>query len=187
VALQLIDQAPVWLTVAAATLTAIVTAAFLMSGPVAILAGRTGKKLPEVRGGYDAASLKGYVAAADRATEDHEPTGRALYRMELHWDLIFVLLYGLGLVLVVDGTWGRAAAADGSAWRIGGVAVVVSLMVLDWLEDGLLLSAVGCRSDDRLAHPGLVRWARYSTRAKKIALILAGIVALSGSIRIAIT
>ena len=60
-ALQLIDQAPVWLTVAAATLTAIVTAAFLMSGPVAILAGRTGKKLPEVRGGYDAASLKGYV------------------------------------------------------------------------------------------------------------------------------
>ena len=71
--------------------------------------------------------------------------------------------------------------------RIGGVAVVVSLMVLDWLEDGLLLSAVGCRSDDRLAHPGLVRWARYSTRAKKIALILAGIVALSGSIRIAIT
>jgi hypothetical protein len=187
VALQLVDPAPVWATVIAAVLTATIAAAFFTSGPVAILASRTGRRLPEAAGGYDHDALQRYVAAADRPSEEHEPSGLTLYRMELHWDIVFVLLYGIGALFVVDGTWGRAASSDRVAWRLSGLGVVLLLVVLDLLEDGLLLLSVGRSPGGELAHPALVRWARFATRGKKTAALLTAAIVVVGFVRAAIS
>lgn len=111
------------------------SALFLGLGPPAALkrvAGNPPERIRLVRR-YSSEDVAGYLG---------DPGGKArtLYRLQLQWDLLFLLVYGWGLAFVVDGTFVRSFADTGLVrWALLAPAVAA---VADLVEDVLLLSVV---------------------------------------------
>jgi hypothetical protein len=180
-----VSQLPGWATVVIAVSTATLVVGFISSGPVAILTSRAGRRLPEVKGGYDAKEILRFLRSAD-ANGPHTRSGRALYRLELQYDILFILLFILGAILVVDGTWGRVVGADRMGWRIAGLLPILLIGISDLVEDLLLLRALG--SDDnreQLARPRLVPFANIATTFKRWLVVATAAFAGLGSFLLA--
>jgi hypothetical protein len=180
-----VSQLPGWATVVIAVCTATLVVGFVSSGPVAILTSRAGRRLPEVKGGYDAAEIRRFLHSAN-AHGPHTRSGKALYRLEVQHDILFILLFTLGASLVVDGTWGRAIGIDQMGWRIAGLLPILLLGISDLVEDLLLLPALG--SDDnqeQLARPHLVPFASIATTFKRWLVVVASALTVIGSFLLA--
>jgi hypothetical protein len=130
-----------WWTVAAAVGLLLFVIAYLGFGPPGVLAARVGAeasarridpppKLPESGfGTYNALSLEAYLALASRP----------LYRNQLKWDLLFALMYGVGLVVVLEGTLRYAVTRPGKLWWV--ICLPLCAVIADLCEDVLLLVA----------------------------------------------
>ena len=96
-------------TIGAAAGTIFAAWAFLMLGPAAGLQRSVGQRLPESRLGYDAWEVEDFLRGAG-------PGARDRYRRELLWGLGFAVVYGIGLTLVLAGTWGRVLGLATRCW-----------------------------------------------------------------------
>jgi hypothetical protein len=164
-----------WPTLPIAIGTLLLAAAFIGFGPPGVLKSRTGKPVPE-------ASPRGYIPEDLVWFGQH--AGRGPYRAELRWDMVFTLLYGAGLIAVVNGTFGWALRPACRLFVLG--LVPFAVVAFDLLEDALLLVVTGPEEPkDWGARKGLVAFARVVTVAKfalvglSILLVVAGAIALA--------
>jgi len=163
-----------WPTLPIAIGLLVLVVAYIGFGPPAVLKLRTGLRVPEAHpGGYSREDLVGFGRLA----------GRGPYRAQLWWDMVFALLYGAGLIAVVNGTLGWALHPAGRLFLLG--LVPFAVIATDLAEDILLLVATLPKDPDRWGTPeGLVKAARVITVAKfsltgvSVILVLAGAVAL---------
>jgi membrane protease YdiL (CAAX protease family) len=163
-----------WSTLPIAIGLVVFVAAYLGFGPPAQLKARARRPVPEANiGGYSTKDVQNFVNSI----------GKSAYRSQLIWDMVFALLYGAGLVVVVDGTFGWALKPSGRLVLLAFIPLAV--VVADLLEDALLLGVIHSSGNKNWEAPGrLTKFASWVTRTKfaltaaSILLIVAGGVAL---------
>jgi len=140
------------------------------TGAIATLRDRTGGPPPEGRPfhKYSPETVGMYLQEAGAE-------GAALYRRALLQDVAFLLLYGAGFVLLIDGTLGRLFADPNNPWRFILDAVGVAAAIVDAGEDALLALAVG---KSGLTRPALIPAANALTFCKWL-LVLASVVGVA--------
>jgi hypothetical protein len=140
------------------------------TGAIATLRDRTGGPPPEGRPfhGYSPEAVRMYLQEAGGE-------GAALYRRALLQDVAFLLLYGAGFVLLIDGTLGRLFADPNNPWRFILDAVGAAAAIVDAGEDAVLALVVG---KSGLTRSALIPAANALTFCKWL-LVLASVIGVA--------
>ncbi len=156
-----------WVTVIAGVAVVALNLLFLFGGYAAVMRRRTGRRVPEgnvriwSRRLYTAGEVFQYMA-------DAGPDGRHVYRLQLWWDMVYAVLFGLAGFVLMDGVFGRAYGVD--RWWLWALDVSpVFAGAADALEDAALLVATRARpagEEPGRADPRAVVDAERFTRAK---------------------
>jgi hypothetical protein len=177
-----IGHGPWQLTVYVLFATLAVTVVMLGTGSIATLRDRTKERPPEgrlYRWDKPDQAAKAYTTALEAYLQKAGPEGPALYRHSVIQDIPFLALYGAGLVLLIDGTFGRAFGDPGSVWRYVLDAIGVAAAVADGFEDISLWRAV---KSDGTVDPQAVRAASLFTLLKWTLILLAFAVVVAGAV-----
>lgn len=161
-------------TIGAAAGTIVAVWAFAMLGLPAVLQRSAGQRLPEARlTGYDAWDVEDFLRRAGAQARD-------LYRREVVWDLGFLVVYGIGLSLVLAGTWGRVLDPAHSVLEWLVIAPAVAAALADLAENLLLLQIVSPGTEGpALRRSDLVGPASWVTRVKWL-LVAVTLLAIAG-------
>ena len=167
-------------TIGAAAGTILAAWAFLMLGPAAGLQRSAGQRLPESRlRGYDAWDLEDFLRRAGAGARDP-------YRRELLWGLGFAVVYGIGLTLVLAGTWGRVLGPGHSVLEWVVIVPAVAAAAADLIENVLLLQIANPGTEGpALRQPDLVGAASWTSRIKWVLVALTLLAIAGGAVTLA--
>jgi hypothetical protein len=170
-----------WLTVGVAIALMVITRAFEISGPLAILRSATKTRLPEARLlGSNPEKIRNYLREHPPYPEPEErPFLWQLYRRTQALDIGFALTYGVGLTIVLSGTLGVVLDRP-RLWFI--LWLPAALALSDIMEDLLILLSVRGKGRTAEVHSGGANAARWFTVLKWFLAVITGALSLTGAI-----
>jgi len=148
-------------TIGAAAGTLLAAWAFIALGAPASLQRSRGQPRPEGRlGGYDAWDVEDFLRRAG-------PGSRAMFRRALLLHIAFAVVAGVGVSLVLAGTWGRVLGPRHEGWEWLAIALSATAAVTAVAESVLLLVIMGSAQDGlTLPRREWVGWASRLSTAK---------------------